>query len=95
MLPLRDGTLEAAMTSIRHTAHKEWVVTLDTGTAATQARAALTKAGLHIEHVLEEIGVITGHGSAELGEVLRKVKGVADVAQQAPIDVGPPDSPVS
>lgn len=83
------------MTSIRHTAHKEWVVTLDPGTKADQARAALAKAGLHIEHVLGEIGVITGHGGAELGEALRKVRGVADVAEQAPIDVGPPDSSVS
>ncbi len=83
------------MNSIRHTAHKEWVVTLGAGTEASQARAALAKAGLRIEHVLGEIGVITGHGGAELGEALRKIKGVADVAEQAPIDVGPPDSPVS
>jgi hypothetical protein len=83
------------MTSTRHTAHTEWVVTLDPDTAAGQARSALAKAGLHIEHVLEEIGVITGHGGAGLGDALRKVKGVADVAEQAPIDIGPPDSSVS
>lgn len=83
------------MTSTRHTAQTEWVITLDPDTAAPQARGALAKAGLHVDQVLEEIGVITGHGDAKLGAALRKVKGVADVAEQAPIDIGPPDSSVS
>lgn len=83
------------MSPTRHTALTEWVITLAPDTAAPQARAALTKAGLQVDQVLEEIGVITGHGDAQLGAALRKVKGVADVAEQAPIDIGPPDSAVS
>ena len=87
--------LEAAMTSIRHTAHTEWVITLDPNTTPATARDALAKAGLEVDQVLEEIGVITGRGSAGLGAALRKVRGVADVSEQAPIDIGPPDAPVS
>lgn len=83
------------MTSTRHSAHTEWVVTLDPDTPTGPASSALAKAGLNVEHVLEEIGVITGRGGAGLGAALRKVKGVADVAEQAPIDIGPPDSSVS
>ena len=83
------------MPPIRHTAQEEWTVTLAEGADASQVGAALVKAGLHIEHVLGEIGVITGRGDARLGAALRKVKGVAYVAKQARIDIGPPDSPVS
>jgi hypothetical protein len=76
-------------------AAKEWVVTLAPGTPSARVRAALAKAGLQIDQVLEEIGVITGHGAAGIGSALRGVRGVADVAEQAAIDIGPPDAPVS
>ena len=45
------------MSPTRHTALTEWVITLAPDTAAPQARAALTKAGLQVDQVLEEIGV--------------------------------------
>lgn len=83
------------MTTSRQTAQKEWVVTLEADADVVQVSVALAQAGLHVEHVLNEIGVITGHGGAELGAALRKVKDVIDVAEQMPIDVGPPDSPIS
>jgi hypothetical protein len=75
-------------------AAKEWVVTLAPGTPPARARDALAKAGLQIDQVLEEIGVITGRGAAGIGGALREVKGVADVAEQPGIDIGPPDAPV-
>mgnify|MGYP006346481263 FL=1 len=74
---------------------KEWVITLEPGTAMKPVLAALRKAGLRVDQALEEIGVITGRGAAGLAPALRRIAGVADVAQQAPIDIGPPDSPVS
>jgi hypothetical protein len=83
------------MATSRQADHKEWVVTLEPGTAVGPAGAALAKAGLHIDQVLEAIGVITGSGAASLGSALRKVPGVADVASQTTIDIGPPDAPVS
>ncbi len=83
------------MSPTRHTALTEWVITLNPDTGAAQARDALAKAGLHVDQVLEEIGVITGHGDAQLGAALRDIKGVADVAEQAHIDIGPPGSSVS
>jgi hypothetical protein len=83
------------MATSRQADRKEWVVTLAPGTAAGPARAALAKAGLQIDQVLDAIGVITGSGAASLGGALRKIHGVADVAGQATIDIGPPDAPVS
>ncbi len=74
---------------------KEWVVTLAPDTPPARARAALAKAGLQIDQVLEEIGVITGRGAAGIGSALRGVAGVVDVAEQPAIDIGPPDAPVS
>jgi len=99
-LLLRDNVsdctaLENHMVTTRKTALKEWVVTLAPDTAAGPARTALAKAGLQVGQVLEEIGVITGRGAANLGAALRRVKGVTDVAEQAAIDIGPPDTPVS
>lgn len=74
---------------------KEWVVTLAPDISPAQARSALAQAGLQIDQVLEEIGVVTGHGAAGLHAALRRVDGVVDVAEQAPIDIGPPDAPIS
>jgi hypothetical protein len=74
---------------------KEWVVTLAPGTAAGPAGAALARAGLQVDQVLDAIGVITGSGAANLGAALRQIEGVADVAVQAAIDIGPPDASVS
>ncbi len=83
------------MATTRKAAPTEWVVTLSPGTAVKPAGAALAKAGLRVDQVLDAIGVITGSGAAGLGAKLRQVPGVADVAEQARIDIGPPDAPVS
>ncbi|WP_431262168.1 hypothetical protein ACQ859_18590 [Roseateles chitinivorans] len=83
------------MTSTRHSAQVEWVITLSPEVIPAEAGRALEKAGLRVDQVLEAIGVITGRGTQGLGEALRRVNGVADVSEQAPIDIGPPDSSVS
>lgn len=60
-----------------------------------EVAADLRAAGLKEAHVLEAIGSITGHGAENLGTRLRSVKGVAAVEKDSPVDIGPPDSPVS
>jgi hypothetical protein len=87
--------LARSMATTRKAAAKAWVVTLTPDTATGPASAALSRAGLQVDQVLQEIGVITGQGAATLGAALRRVPGVADVAEQAAIDIGPPDAPVS
>jgi hypothetical protein len=87
--------LERNMATTPKAVLKEWVVTLAPDTAAGPVSAALTRAGLQVEQVLTEIGVITGRGASGLGGKLRRVLGVADVAEHAAIDIGPPDAPVS
>jgi hypothetical protein len=86
---------ERSMATKRKADLKEWVVTLAPDTAAATASAALARAGLHVDQVLAEIGVITGRGAASAGAALRRVPGVTDVAEQAVIDIGPPDASVS
>lgn len=82
-------------TTRKTTAETEWVVTLAPETSVRAAKTALTKAGLRIDQVLSEIGVVTGRGTAALGQSLRGIPGVVDVAEQPAIDIGPPDTPIS
>lgn len=81
------------MNIIGNSEQREWTVTLSADVDISQVQAMLAQAGLHIDLVLEEIGVITGHGSAQLGEILSGISGVADVAEQVRFDIGPPDYP--
>jgi hypothetical protein len=55
----------------------------------------LENAGMNVEQKLGEIGVLTGSiNSAEKVELLRKVKGVANVEESRQIQIAPPDSPI-
>lgn len=80
---------------VQQTAHTDWVITLEPGASPLVTGDALARAGLAVDQVLEEIGVIIGHGGPALGARLRQVAGVADVAEQAPIHIGPPGSAIS
>lgn len=72
-----------------------WIVTTSGERSLKEVAADLRAEGLEDAHVLEAIGSITGHGAANLGARLRAVKGVAAVEKDAPVDIGPPDSPIS
>jgi hypothetical protein len=37
------------------------------------------------------IGIITGSATDSVAEAVRAVPGVADVSQDEPVDIGPPD----
>lgn len=73
----------------------DWVVTLQPGTQAAEAAARLRAAGLHVQEVLDMIGVVTGSATATTATRLRALSGVADVSPVAGVDIGPPDAPVS
>jgi hypothetical protein len=72
---------------------KKWVVTLSKERSPEEVRKALTEAGMKVEQMLAEIGVVTAAGDDSCAERARHVPGVADVAPDQPIDIGPPGSP--
>jgi hypothetical protein len=53
---------------------------------------ALAKAGLTVQEILEEAGSIIGTAEEEAEKRIRKVRGVADVARERAVGIGPPDS---
>ncbi len=55
----------------------------------------LKAAGMDVDQVLESAGSITGSAEAHVTERLRRVAGVSDVSDDHPVDIGPPDAPVS
>jgi hypothetical protein len=71
------------------------VITLSGDRPAGEVTAELEAAGLKIDQVLSEVGVITGSAPAAATARLRQVNGVADVSPDHAVDVGPPGSPVS
>ena len=72
---------------------KQWVVTLSRERPLSDVRRELEGAGFEVDQVLEEIGVVTGRSDEACAEKLRALAGVADVAADRPIDIGPPGSP--
>jgi hypothetical protein len=76
-------------------ASKRWVVTMTGDRQLNDVEQELTKTGFAVEQVLGEIGSITGTASDDIVERLRSVPGVADVSPDHPIDIGPPDAPVT
>ena len=73
---------------------RKWIVTTSPE-QISDVKKKLTEAGFSVDQVLGEIGSITGSASDDVIEKLRKVDGVADVSPDHPIDIGPPDSPVT
>jgi hypothetical protein len=71
---------------------KTWIVTLTGDRPVGEVRKALVAAGFNVEQVLEAIGSITGKGTAATAAKLRRIKGVADVAPDHAVGIGPPDS---
>ena len=67
-----------------------WIITATGERPMPELVAGLRKAGLVVSTVMAEIGVITGRCSKAQAAALRKMPGVADVAPDAPVDIGPP-----
>jgi hypothetical protein len=73
-------------------AHKQWIVTLSGDRPAAEVRQALSEHGFEVDQALEEIGVLTGRSDDATADKARGVSGVADVAADSSIDIGPPDA---
>jgi len=75
---------------------KKWVVTMSGDRSLSEVEQDLTGAGFVVDQVLNEIGIITGTASEDVADDLRAISGVADVSPEPPpINIGPPDAPVS
>lgn len=71
------------------------VITTSGDRSIHEVAADLRAAGFDVQQVLEQIGSITGSAHPGALEKLRGVEGVADVSADLPINIGPPDAPIS
>jgi hypothetical protein len=71
------------------------VITLSGDRPVPEVTADLEAAGLKIDQILAEVGVVTGSAPANAASRLRRVGGVSDVSADHGVDIGPPGSPVS
>jgi hypothetical protein len=70
------------------------IVTLSGERQVRDVARDLRAAGLEIDQVLEETGIVTGTADSRTHATLRRIQGVADVSGDHPINIGPPDSDV-
>lgn len=70
-----------------------WIITTDRVRPVGDVSRDLAEAGFAADRVLEEVGCITGAADEKNLAKLRKVPGVVDVTPDAPVDIGPPNSP--
>jgi hypothetical protein len=77
------------------TKKKQIVITVSGDRSIHEVAADLKKEGLDLDQVLDAVGSITGSAAPESFGRLRKVRGVADVSLDHPVDIGPPGAPVS
>jgi hypothetical protein len=76
-------------------AARSLIVTLSSDRAIQDVARDLKAAGLHVEQVLDATGIVTGSADARNVAKLKRVKGVADVSADHPVDIGPPDADIS
>jgi hypothetical protein len=67
-------------------------VTLSGDRADHDVARDLAAAGMAVEQVLEATGIVTGSADPNNAAKLRKMRGVADVSPDHPVDIGPPDA---
>lgn len=72
-----------------------WVITTSGDRSLSDVKKSLSTAGFAVDQVLDEIGCITGTASDDVANALRAVPGIADVSPETPIDIGPPDGPIT
>jgi hypothetical protein len=73
----------------------KWIITTSGNRKLNDVTRELTQAGFAVEQIHSEIGSVAGDASADVAEKLRSIPGVADVSPDTPVDIGPPDSPVT
>jgi hypothetical protein len=71
---------------------KDWVIMTSGDRSLDDVAKELKKSGFKVDHVMNEIGMITGSADDAAAAKARKLKGVTDVSANAGADVGPPNS---
>jgi hypothetical protein len=74
---------------------KRWVITTSGDRSLNEVRKNVVDSGFKVDQVLSEIGLITGHAGDDVAKKVRNISGVADVSPEEPINIGPPDAPVT
>jgi hypothetical protein len=69
---------------------KNWIVTASGEQPVEEVTAALEAEGFTIGHVFDAIGSISCSAPEDAAERARALPGVADVAPDTSIDIGPP-----
>ena len=77
------------------TKKKAMVITMSGDRPIHDVAGELKAAGFDVDQVLEFVGTVTGSALPSKAARLRKIKGVADVSEDQPVDIGPPDASVS
>jgi hypothetical protein len=75
--------------------HQSLIVTLTGDRPIDEVTDDLKAAGLTVDQVLTSTGIVTGSAPPDAATQLRKVRGVADVSPDHPVDIGPPGAPIS
>ena len=74
---------------------KRWVVTTSGDQSLSDIQKNLVDSGFNVDQVLPDIGLILGVAGDDVVQKVRTVNGVIDVSPEEPVDLGPPDSPVT
>jgi hypothetical protein len=74
---------------------KRWVVTTSGDRPINDVASDIAAAGFAIDGVLQATGIITGSATDSVAEAVRAIPGVADVSPDQPVDIGPPNSPIT
>jgi inosine/xanthosine triphosphate pyrophosphatase family protein len=71
-------------------ASKKWIITTSSKEKLDDIQKVLKETGFTVNHVMEEIGCISGTATDDVAEKLRKIPGVTDVSPDGEINIGPP-----
>lgn len=71
---------------------RQWIVTLSPDRRAGEVAADLAAIGFSVGEILEEIGCITGTAPEDVVVRVRHIAGVANVAPDLQVNLGPPES---
>jgi hypothetical protein len=71
------------------------VVTVSGERPIHEIASELKAKGFEVGQVLDSIGSVTGYAHSHTKKRLSGIRGVADVSEDHPVDIGPPDSSVS
>jgi len=89
-----EATFFAAQV-ITMTGKREWVITASAERPLEAVAADLAAAGLEVQHVLTDMGIVAGAADEAVVAALRSVPGVLEVSPGGVLEIGPPDTDVS